>query len=243
MTGALTAAVGADVAGVRHCVTLKRCGALASAQDAILLGDACTSCKLDVTGTGLSGSSMGGHTVEISASATGSQATLRQVDVLGDVSVTADASSLSISDSTIKEIGAESRGTINFSGGALDVTNSTITLNADNFGVNFAGQTLTLTTVTINGGKYGVYQLAGNVMVRSTKILDYGFMGYYLAQGRSRSRHGHRGGRQRVLVERDGRSRLRPLRRRRHQAGHEQQHDVQRRRACPRGWWPLRPIR
>jgi len=180
VTGALTAAVSADFAGVT--VTI-RGGSLGSTQDSIRLGDNCTSCKLDVTGTSLSGSGMGGHTVEISASATGSQATLRQLDVLGDVSVTADAATLSISDSTIKEIGTESRGTINFSGGALDVTNSTITLNADNFGVNFAGQTLTLTTVTINGGKYGVYQLAGDVKVRASKIRDYGFMGYYLAQG------------------------------------------------------------
>jgi hypothetical protein len=180
VSGALTAAVSADVAGVTVMISG---GSLDSAQDAILLGDGCTSCILGVTGTGLSGSSMGGHTVEVTASASGSQTTLKQVDVLGDVSVTADGSTLSISDSTIKEVGTESRGTINFSGIFLDVTNSTITLNADNFGVNFAGQMLTLTTVTINGGKYGVYQLAGNVKVRSTKVRDYGFMGYYLAQG------------------------------------------------------------
>jgi hypothetical protein len=178
--GALTNAVSANAAGVTATITG---GSLGSAQDAILLGDQCTSCVLDVMGTALSGSSMGGHTVEVSAMAMGAQVMLQQVNVQGDISVTAPGATLSVSGATIKEIGSESRGTVNFSGGALDVTNSTITLNADNFGVNFAGDTLTLTGDTIVGGKYGVYQLAGNVTVRGTKIQDYGFMGYYLAQG------------------------------------------------------------
>ena len=180
VTDALTTAVSADAAGVT--VTLKG-GALSSGYDAILLGDHCTSCTLTVTGTSLDGASMGGHTVEISAMATGSQAVLQMVDVRGDISVIADASTLSVSGSAIKEIGSEARGTINFGGGALDVTDSTITLNADNFGVNFQGQTLTLSGVTIEGGHYGVYQLSGTAKVRGTKIQDYGYMGYYLAQG------------------------------------------------------------
>lgn len=180
VSGALTAAVSADAPGVTVNITA---GSLGSAQDAILVGDACTSCVLDVTGTALVGSSMGGHTVEIAAAALGAQAALQQVDVQGDISVSAGAAALSVSGSTIKETGSESRGTIDFLGGALDVSDTTITLNSDNFGVNFMGDTLTLTGVTIVGGKYGVYQLAGDVKLRGTKIRDYGFMGYYLAQG------------------------------------------------------------
>jgi hypothetical protein len=180
VSGALTAAVSADATDAM--VTISG-GSLASAQDTILFGDGCASCELDVTGTSLDGSGMGGHTVDVSASATGSHIVLQKVDVRGDVSVIADAASLSVGGSTIKEIGTESRGTINFSGDALDVTDTSITLNADNFGVNFGGHTLTLTGVTIEGGKYGVYQLAGDVKLRGTKIRDYGFMGYYLAQG------------------------------------------------------------
>jgi hypothetical protein len=180
VTGTLTTAVSADAAGVMVAING---GSLGSARDTILLGDSCTSCELDVTGTSLDGSSMGGHTVDVSPSATGSHVVLKMVDVRGDLSVVADAATLSVSGATIKEIGTESRGTINFSGDALDVTDSNITLNADNFGVNFGGQSLTLTGVTIEGGKYGVYQLAGSVKLRGTKIRDYGFMGYYLSQG------------------------------------------------------------
>jgi hypothetical protein len=180
VSGAGTAAVDAQAAGVAVTITG---GALGSTQDTIRLGDACASCVLDVTGTTLDGSSMGGHTVEVSAMATGSKATLRMVDVRGDISVLADAGALSVSGSTIKEIGSEARGTINFMGGALDVSDTTITLNADNFGINFAGATLTASGVTIEGGHYGIYQLSGNVKLRGTKIRDYVFMGYYLAQG------------------------------------------------------------
>jgi hypothetical protein len=180
VVGARATAVGADAAGVT--VTIEG-SSLASAQDTIRLGDACTSCTLDVTNTTLDGSSTGGHTIEVSAMATGSKATLGLVDVRGDISVIADAASLSVSDSSIKEIGTEARGTINFMGGALDVSNTKITLNADNFGINFGGKTLTASGVTIEGGHYGIYQLAGNVKLRGTKIRDYVFMGYYLAQG------------------------------------------------------------
>ena len=177
---ALTTAVRADAAGVTVTVTG---GALSGEQDAILLGDHCTSCTLTVTGASLDGALMGGHTVEVSAMATGTHTVLQMVDVHGDISVTPGDATLSVSGSTIKEIGSEARGTINFGGGALDVTDSTITLNADNFGVNFAGETLTLSGVTIEGGHYGVYQLSGNAKARGTKIQDYGYIGYYLAQG------------------------------------------------------------
>jgi Protein of unknown function (DUF1565) len=180
VSDALTAAVRADAAGVT--ITING-GALGAAQDVLLLGDHCTSCALDVTGTSLDGALMGGHTVEISAMATGSQAVLQQVDVQGDISVSADDATLSVSGSSIKENASDARGTIDFGGGALDVTNSTITLNADNFGINFAGQTLTLAGVTIEGGHYGIYQLSGRAKVRGTKIRDFGYMGYYLAQG------------------------------------------------------------
>jgi hypothetical protein len=175
-----TAAVRADAAGVTVTVTG---GALGAQQDAILLGDHCTPCALEVTNASLSGGLTDGHTVEISLKAAGSQAILRQVDVHGDLSVLADAATLSVSASSIKESGTDARGTINFGGRALDVTDSTITLNADNFGINFGGETLTLSGVTIEGGHYGVYQLQGSAKLRGTKIRDYGYIGYYLAQG------------------------------------------------------------
>jgi hypothetical protein len=178
---ALTAAVRADAAGVS--VTVKG-GALGAQQDAILLGDSCTSCALHVTGTSLSGAlTMEGHTVEISGMAAGSRAVLEQVDVRGDISVSAATATLSVSGSTLKENGSDSRSTIDFEGQALDVTDSTFTLNGDNFGINFGGGTLTVSGATISGGRYGIYQLSGTAKVRGTKILDYGYMGYYLAQG------------------------------------------------------------
>ena len=126
---------------------------------------------------------MDGHTIEITAMATGSQAVLQKVDVRGDTSVLDATATLSVSASVFTENGTEAQSMIDFAGQALDVTDSTITLKADNFGVNFGGQTLTLSGVTIQGGNYGVYHLSGSAKVRGTKILDYGFMGYYLAQG------------------------------------------------------------
>jgi hypothetical protein len=180
VSDALTAAVRADGAGVSITVTG---GALGAQQDAILLGDHCAACTLAVTNASLAGGLMGGHTVEITPMATGSQAVLQKVDVHGDTSVLDVTATLSVSASTFTENGSEAQSMIDFAGRALDVTDSTITLKADNFGVNFGGQTLTLSGVTIQGGKYGVYQLSGSGKVRGTQVRDYGYMGYYLAQG------------------------------------------------------------
>ena len=180
VSNALTAAVRADAAGVTVSVTG---GTLSGELDAILLGDQCASCALDVTNTPLVGGLMGGHTVEISAMATGSRAVLQQIDFHGDISVLDGTATLSVSASTFNENGTGAESMINFTGQALDVTGSSFTLSADNFGVNFGGQTLTLSGVTIQGGKYGVYHLTGSAKVRGTKILSYGYMGYYLAQG------------------------------------------------------------
>jgi hypothetical protein len=177
---ALTTAVSADAAGVT--VTVKG-GSLSSEQGTILLGDNCTSCSLDVSGASLDGAIMRGHTIEISTMAAASQVMLQQVNIRGDISVMAASATLSVSGSMLKENGPDAQSMIDFEGQALDVTDSTITLNADNFGINFAGKTLTLSGVTIESGKYGVYQLSGNAKLRGTKIRDYGFMGYYLAQG------------------------------------------------------------
>jgi len=180
VSDAVTTAVRADAAGVTVTVTG---GTLSAEQDAVLFGDHCTSCALDVTNASLDGGLMGGHTIEISAMATGSQAVLQKVDVRGDTSVLDVTATLSVRASVFKENGSGAQSMINFAGRALDLTDSTITLDTDNFGINFGGATLTLSGVTIKGGHYGVYQLSGNAKVRGTQIGDYAYMGYYLAQG------------------------------------------------------------
>jgi hypothetical protein len=180
VTNASTAAVRADAAGVTVTVTG---GTLSAEQDAILLGDSCMACALAVTSASLVGGLMDGHTIEISAMAAGSRAVLQEVDVRGDTSVLAPTATLSVSGSTIMENGPGAQSMINFAGQALDVTTSTITLNADNFGINFGGQTLMLAGVTIEGGHYGIYQLSGSAKLRGSHIRDYGYIGYYLAQG------------------------------------------------------------
>jgi hypothetical protein len=180
VSDAQTAAVRAAAAGVA--ITIAG-GALGAEQDAILLDDGCTSCALDVTNVSLSGARLGGHTVESTVNATGTRTSLRQVDVRGDISVLGRAATLSLNASSIEESGGDARATINFGGHALDVTDSTIALAADNFGINFGGDTLALSGVTIVGGHYGVYQLSGNAKLRATKIRDYGYIGYYLSQG------------------------------------------------------------
>ncbi len=177
---ALTAAVRADAAGVTVSVTG---GALSATQDAILLSDNCASCTLDVTNASLTGGLMQGHAVEITAKATGSQVVFQTVQVRGDTSVLDATATLSVSASVFNENGTEAESMINFAGRAIDVTNSSITLRTDNFGINLGGGTLTLSGVTIQGGNYGIYQLSGNTKARGTKISDYVFMGFYLAQG------------------------------------------------------------
>jgi hypothetical protein len=180
VNNALTAAVRADAAGVTVTVTG---GTLNATQDALLLDDQCTSCALDVTNASLTGGLMKGHAVEITAKATGSQIVFQTVDVRGDTSVLDATATLSVSASTFNENGSEAESMINFAGRAIDVTDSSITLSTDNFGINLGGGTLTLSGVTIQGGNYGVYQLSGNTKARGTKIRDYVFMGFYLAQG------------------------------------------------------------
>jgi hypothetical protein len=177
VSDALTAAVRAAAADVTVTVTG---GALNAQQDAILLGD---SCALDVTNASLSGGLMAGHAIEISAMATGSRAVLQQVDVSGDTSVLAATATLSVSASVFKENGSNAESMINFAGQAIDVTDSSLTLSTDNFGINLGSGTLTLSGVTIQGGNYGVYQLSGGTKARGTQIRDYVFMGFYLAQG------------------------------------------------------------
>jgi hypothetical protein len=177
---AQTTAVSAGAAGVTVTVTG---GALSSEQDALLLDDPCTSCALEISNASLDGAIMRGHTIEVSAMAAGSRVALDKVNIRGDISVMAASATLSVSGSMLQENGPDAQSMIDFSGQSCDVTDSTITLNADNFGVNFAGGTLSLSGVTTQGGKYGVYQLAGTAKLRGTKIRDYGFMGYYLAQG------------------------------------------------------------
>ncbi|HTA19742.1 MAG TPA: hypothetical protein VK989_10645, partial [Polyangia bacterium] len=170
----------ADAANVM--VTVKG-GSINAAQDAFLLGDSCASCALTVTGASFSGGLMNGHAVEITAKATGSRVVFQNDDVRGDTSVLDATATLSVSGSTFKENGTEAESMINFAGQAIDVTDSSITLMTDNFGINLGGGTLTTSGLTIQGGNYGIYQLSGNTKLRGTKISGYVFMGLYLAQG------------------------------------------------------------
>jgi hypothetical protein len=180
MRGHQSAAIRASAPG--DLVTL-RGGAVSATEDALLLGAPCAACTIDITGTSLSGGAGVGHTIEISATAMGSKTSLHQAVVHGDLFIADTAATLTVVSSAVYENGADARATINFAGLRLDMTDSTITLNANNFGINFQGAALTLSGVTIQGGSYGVYQLSGNSKVRGTKIRDYGDIGYYLAEG------------------------------------------------------------
>ncbi len=180
VNNALTAAVHADAANVMVVVTG---GAINAAQDAFWLDDACASCALTVSGASFSGGLMNGHAVEITAKATGSRVVFQNDDVHGDTSVLDATATLSVSGTMFKENGTEAESMINFAGQTIDVTDSSITLIADNFGINLGGGTLTTSGLTIQGGNYGIYQLSGNTKLRGTKISGYVFMGFYLAQG------------------------------------------------------------
>jgi len=177
---AVTAAISVDADGVTVAVTG---GTISAAQDAFLLGDHCASCTLDVTNASFTGGLMEGHALEISAKASRSRVVLQKAEVHGDTSVLDATATLSVTGSVFTENGSEAESMINFAGQAIDVTDSSITLSSDNFGINLAGGALTLSGVTIQGGNYGIYQLSGNTKARGTKIKDYVFMGFYLAQG------------------------------------------------------------
>jgi hypothetical protein len=139
--------------------------------------------SLTIDGSTLTSGTEGGHAVEIAAAAAGSRTTLDHDTILGDVLVSDTAGLLTVTSTTFTDEATDGKATINFNGQRLDVRDTTITLDANVFGINFNGASLALTGVTITGGKYGVYQLSGDVRVRQTTIRDYAFIGYYLAQG------------------------------------------------------------
>ena len=63
------------------------------------------------------------------------------------------------------------------------MTDSTLTVTANVIGINFQSGALSLSGVTVTGGSYCVYQLAGSSKLRGTKLHGYGYIGYYLAAG------------------------------------------------------------
>jgi hypothetical protein len=125
----------------------------------------------------------GGHAVAVADTAAGSKTTLDHDTVQGDVLVSDASGDLTVTSSTFTTAPTDQKPSINFNGQRLVVQDTTITVDANVFGINFGGRSLELANVTITGGKYGVYQLSGNARVRQTQIRDYAFIGYYLAEG------------------------------------------------------------
>jgi hypothetical protein len=135
-----------------------------------------------LTGTTIRRGAVAGHAIQIDASAAESHTALDGVTIEGDITVADASATLTIAASTIRYGTRDAQPCIDFGGTDLSVSDSTIT-EVKTFGINFRGDTLELSGVTIEGGNYDVYQLSGRSKVRRSKMHDYIFIGYYLAAG------------------------------------------------------------
>jgi hypothetical protein len=111
--------------------------------------------------------------------ATSAHIEIHDAALLGGVMVNDASSSLSIDGSTLEGTNAA----VNFAGTRLDIKDSQIHAGTGAYGISLRAGTLTLTDSSIDGGNYGVYQLAGKSTLRRANITDYASIGLYFANG------------------------------------------------------------
>ncbi len=99
----------------------------------------------------------------------------------GGVLVSDPSSRLSIAGSTLE--GNLMNAAVNFAGSTLDITGSRIHAGAGPYGISLRAGSLSLSESNVDGGNYGVYQLAGRSRLRRTRLSDYGSIGLYFASG------------------------------------------------------------
>ncbi len=106
---------------------------------------------------------------------------IADASVRGGVFVSDPSSSLSIAGSTLE--GNALNAAVNFAGSKLDITGSQIHAGAAPYAVSLRAGSLSLSASNVDGGNYGVYQLAGASTLRQAQVSDYSSIGLYFASG------------------------------------------------------------
>jgi hypothetical protein len=97
----------------------------------------------------------------------------------GDVFINAVGSSL-----TLERVSIEGKNAaINFFGENLSIADSELHAATGSYGISLRSGTLSLTNSSVDGGNYGVYQLAGASRLRQARVIDFSSVGFYFAAG------------------------------------------------------------
>jgi|GEM_PF-2656962 len=145
----------------------------------------CSGGKLNVSGATIKQlATYDAVNINVSSNAEGTVATLDQATIVGTVSDTDAKGTLTISNSAITQ---KSGNGIDFSGLALNLIGTSITMTANNSGIYFSGTqgTISLSGATLTGGGYGVQQTASGstAKLRGTTISGTTYDSYRLSAG------------------------------------------------------------
>lgn len=171
-------------AGVARSAIRVSAAAVKAGRDAVVLADGCVECTLDIADAELAGGAEQSHAIAIGSSdgaSLGTRTSVRDSILDGDIFVDDRTAALSVTRSRVAERFANDG--VYFDGATLDVTDTSIDVEAEHYGVHLMNGAMSLSGVTITGGTYGVFQTAGSGRLQGTKILDYEYVGYYLETG------------------------------------------------------------
>ena len=116
------------------------------------------------------------HSLDVEVTA---QVEIDDAELHGDVFINAAGSSL-----TLERVSIEGKNAaINFFGESLSIADSELHAGTGSYGISLRSGTLSLMSSSVEGGNYGVYQLAGASRLRQARIIDFGSVGFYLAAG------------------------------------------------------------
>jgi hypothetical protein len=106
---------------------------------------------------------------------------LEHVRVVGGVFVSDVQARLNVDDADIT--GTTANGAVNFDGKSLHITSSSIHAGAAPYGISKRSGDLSLNDVSVDGGNYALYQLAGSSTLRGSQLTDFESIGLYFASG------------------------------------------------------------
>ena len=145
----------------------------------------CSACKLNVSGGTIKQlADYGAIYMSVSSNAVGSTAVLDKATIIGNITDSDAKGTMTITGSTITQKYGNG---IDFSGLALSMANTSITMSAANPGIYFSGaqSTMSLSNVTVTGGGYGIQQsgTGSSAKLRGTTITGTAYDAYYLTAG------------------------------------------------------------
>jgi hypothetical protein len=163
---------------------------VSSGQYGVFLNGPCTGCKINVNNGSIKEDGTSNYQAIYDSvnttSGAGSTVTLMNATLTGGIYIGDPAATTTISGSTISI--AQGNYGIQFAGATLTMTNTMVTLAMQNYApiyLSAAGSTMSLTGCTLSGGSYGVQQSGAgtSAVLRSTTISGESSYGYYLTAG------------------------------------------------------------